>query len=275
MLFKGDSGFAESGFDRGVFTFQGECAGFGESVIDGFERVFGEVDRKGGVGVERESLRFAQASHEAIHGGRAVGLTALGKDFPEERDAVELVRHLVKRLILLGEPLAGLEGMERERAKVADGRLDRGGLDGSGGLGLVVVAALKAALVAAATGGTADGIAQLGDAAAQSGGALVNLRGELAGINTAIISPQGGGNIGIGLAIPINLALIPFDRINMILTNVCYSCAATIRSVPVGIPMNSAMNIVVGIDMFHNIYFSTAWPTHTWEVSTQHPESGP
>ncbi len=40
-----------------------------------------------------------------------------------------------------------------------------------------------------------------------SGGALVNLRGELAGINTAIISPQGGGNVGIGLAIPINLAL--------------------------------------------------------------------
>lgn len=40
-----------------------------------------------------------------------------------------------------------------------------------------------------------------------SGGALVNLRGELAGINTAIIAPNGGGNVGIGLAIPINLAL--------------------------------------------------------------------
>jgi serine protease Do len=40
-----------------------------------------------------------------------------------------------------------------------------------------------------------------------SGGALVNLHGKLIGINTAIISPQGGGNIGIGLAIPINLAL--------------------------------------------------------------------
>ncbi|MBI2969674.1 MAG: DegQ family serine endoprotease [Gammaproteobacteria bacterium] len=39
-----------------------------------------------------------------------------------------------------------------------------------------------------------------------SGGALVNLRGELVGINTAIFS-QDGGNIGIGFAIPINLAL--------------------------------------------------------------------
>jgi serine protease Do/serine protease DegQ len=38
-----------------------------------------------------------------------------------------------------------------------------------------------------------------------SGGALVNLRGELVGINTAILS-QSGGNVGIGFAIPINMA---------------------------------------------------------------------
>ena len=38
-----------------------------------------------------------------------------------------------------------------------------------------------------------------------SGGALVNLKGELVGINTAILSPsQQSGNIGIGFAIPIN-----------------------------------------------------------------------
>jgi serine protease Do len=38
-----------------------------------------------------------------------------------------------------------------------------------------------------------------------SGGGLINLRGELVGINTAIISP-GGGNVGIGFAVPINMA---------------------------------------------------------------------
>ena len=38
-----------------------------------------------------------------------------------------------------------------------------------------------------------------------SGGALVNLRGELIGINTAILSGS-GGNIGIGFAIPTNMA---------------------------------------------------------------------
>jgi serine protease Do len=39
-----------------------------------------------------------------------------------------------------------------------------------------------------------------------SGGALVNDRGELVGINTAILSHGSGGNEGIGFAIPINLA---------------------------------------------------------------------
>lgn len=38
-----------------------------------------------------------------------------------------------------------------------------------------------------------------------SGGALVNLRGELIGVNTAILGPN-GGNIGIGFAIPVNMA---------------------------------------------------------------------
>jgi serine protease Do/serine protease DegQ len=37
-----------------------------------------------------------------------------------------------------------------------------------------------------------------------SGGALVNLKGELVGINTAIIGPA-GGNVGIGFAVPSNM----------------------------------------------------------------------
>jgi serine protease Do/serine protease DegQ len=38
-----------------------------------------------------------------------------------------------------------------------------------------------------------------------SGGALINLRGELVGINSAIIGPA-GGNVGIGFAVPSNMA---------------------------------------------------------------------
>lgn len=46
-----------------------------------------------------------------------------------------------------------------------------------------------------------------------SGGALVNDRGELVGINTAILSHGSGGNEGIGFAIPVNLAHQVMDQI--------------------------------------------------------------
>ncbi|NRB38180.1 MAG: DegQ family serine endoprotease [Pseudomonadales bacterium] len=45
-----------------------------------------------------------------------------------------------------------------------------------------------------------------------SGGALLNLRGELVGINTAIIAPA-GGNVGIGFAIPSNMAMSSLEQI--------------------------------------------------------------
>jgi serine protease Do/serine protease DegQ len=45
-----------------------------------------------------------------------------------------------------------------------------------------------------------------------SGGALVNLRGELIGINTAIIGPS-GGNVGIGFAVPANMARAVLSQI--------------------------------------------------------------
>ena len=45
-----------------------------------------------------------------------------------------------------------------------------------------------------------------------SGGALVNTRAELIGINSQIISPS-GGNIGIGFAIPCNMARMVMDQL--------------------------------------------------------------
>jgi serine protease Do len=45
-----------------------------------------------------------------------------------------------------------------------------------------------------------------------SGGALIDLRGRLIGINTAILAP-GGGNVGIGFAVPINMARSVMEQI--------------------------------------------------------------
>jgi len=45
-----------------------------------------------------------------------------------------------------------------------------------------------------------------------SGGALINVRGELIGLNTAILSPS-GGNLGIGFAVPSNMVRSVMDQI--------------------------------------------------------------
>jgi serine protease Do/serine protease DegQ len=45
-----------------------------------------------------------------------------------------------------------------------------------------------------------------------SGGALVNLKGELIGINTAIIGPS-GGNVGIGFAVPVVMARAVMEQL--------------------------------------------------------------
>jgi len=45
-----------------------------------------------------------------------------------------------------------------------------------------------------------------------SGGALIDFQGHLVGINSAIIAPS-GGNVGIGFAVPINMAMAVVDQL--------------------------------------------------------------
>jgi S1-C subfamily serine protease len=45
-----------------------------------------------------------------------------------------------------------------------------------------------------------------------SGGPLVDLKGRLVGLNTAILAP-GGGNVGIGFAIPVNMTRVVMEQI--------------------------------------------------------------
>ena len=76
------------------------------------------------------------------------------------------------------------------------------------GLGQTVTSGIVSALGRSGLGGTGYQNFIQTDASinpGNSGGALVNLRGELVGINTMIFTPS-GGNVGIGFAIPSNLA---------------------------------------------------------------------
>ena len=79
-----------------------------------------------------------------------------------------------------------------------------------------------------------------------SGGALVNLKGELVGINTAIIGPA-GGNVGIGFAVPVVMAravmeqLVKFGevrrgRLGISMTDVVGGEGAVVSEVQAGSP---------------------------------------
>jgi serine protease Do/serine protease DegQ len=95
-----------------------------------------------------------------------------------------------------------------------------------------------------------------------SGGALVNLKGELVGINTAIIGPA-GGNVGIGFAVPVVMAhavmeqLVKFGevkrgRLGVSMVDVVGGEGATIADVQSDSPASRAGlrkgDVVVGLN---------------------------
>ena len=82
-----------------------------------------------------------------------------------------------------------------------------------------------------------------------SGGALVNLRGELIGINTAILGPN-GGNIGIGFAIPANMMKNLVDQI--IEYGEIRRGSLGIRGGDVNADLTEAMNLSVSRGAFVN-----------------------
>jgi Do/DeqQ family serine protease len=129
-----------------------------------------------------------------LHDGRTLKATLVGSD-PETDIAVLQVEN--------GE-LAALPMSDSEQLRVGDFVVAIGN---PFGLGQTVTSGIVSALGRSGLGieGYEDFIQT--DASinpGNSGGALVNLRGELIGINTAILS-RSGGNVGIGFAIPINM----------------------------------------------------------------------
>lgn len=130
-----------------------------------------------------------------LHDGRQFDAKLVGTD-PESDVAV---------LQIPARDLAELPVADSDRVRVGDFVVAIGS---PFGLGQTVTSGIVSALGRSGLGieGYEDFIQT--DASinpGNSGGALVNLRGELVGINTAILS-RSGGNIGIGFAIPINMA---------------------------------------------------------------------
>ncbi|MBI1195402.1 MAG: PDZ domain-containing protein, partial [Gammaproteobacteria bacterium] len=85
-----------------------------------------------------------------------------------------------------------------------------------------------------------------------SGGALVNLKGELVGVNTAILAP-GGGNVGIGFAIPSNMAiqlmhqLVEYGEVRRGLLGIAVQDLTPDLSLAFGLPEDSHGAVVVKV----------------------------
>lgn len=129
-----------------------------------------------------------------LHDGRTLKATLVGSD-PETDIAV---------LQVDSGKLAALPMSDSDRLRVGDFVVAIGN---PFGLGQTVTSGIVSALGRSGLGieGFEDFIQT--DASinpGNSGGALVNLRGELVGLNTAILS-KSGGNVGIGFAIPMNM----------------------------------------------------------------------
>lgn len=86
-----------------------------------------------------------------------------------------------------------------------------------------------------------------------SGGALVDLRGHLVGINTAILTENNGGNIGIGFAIPIDLArqvmeqIIKYGHVERGVLGVYVQDLSPHRAEALGLPQNTQGALVTEV----------------------------
>ncbi|MBW8858139.1 MAG: trypsin-like peptidase domain-containing protein, partial [Bradyrhizobium sp.] len=128
--------------------------------------------------------------------GRTVKATVLGTDKPSD-------------LAVLKVDVRGLQPVavgDSDQVRVGDVALAFGNPLGVGQTVTMGIVSAKGRATGSGDGSYEDFIQT--DAPinqGNSGGALINARGELIGINSQILTPS-GGNIGIGFAIPSNMA---------------------------------------------------------------------
>ncbi len=162
------------------------------------------VDGRGHILTNAHVVRGESRVTVVLNDGRRLPAQVLGTDFAEDLAVLETEE-------VVGLPAASL-GRSADLS-VGDQVLAIGsplGLSGTVTAGIVSALDREVRL-----GGSARTAVQT-DASinpGNSGGPLVNARGEVVGVNTAIAAGRGGGNIGIGFAIPIDRAAPIAERI--------------------------------------------------------------
>ncbi|MFT6397912.1 MAG: S1-C subfamily serine protease [Bradymonadia bacterium] len=181
----------------GVVSIQTQTARGGRFNPGGGEGSGVVVDREGHILTNHHVVQGASSVTVALSDGRTIEATVVGSDAATD---IALVR-----LSELPSDLTPIEFGDSDSVRAGQLTMAIGnpfGLSGSASLGMV-----------SATGRDRVGITDFEnfiqtDAAinpGNSGGALIDMRGRLIGINTAILS-RSGGSQGIGFAIPSNMA---------------------------------------------------------------------
>jgi serine protease Do len=176
-----------------------------------FRRFFGDLPERheparslgSGVIVDSSGIILTNA-HVVERATDIEAVAADGKKYKAKVVGLDRRTDLAVLRIQEGGPFPAAVLGDSEKLKVGDWVLAIGS---PFGLQHTVTAGIISAKGRSITGGAFDDFLQT-DAAinpGNSGGPLVNMSGEVVGINSAILS-RSGGNVGIGFAIPVNLA---------------------------------------------------------------------
>jgi serine protease Do len=155
------------------------------------------VDGAGYIATNRHVIEGADEVFVTLESGERLPATVVGQD---ERTDLALIK------VDAPDDLVALGFGDSDRARVGDWVLAIGNPFGLGGTATAGIISARGRDI---DSGLYDDYIQIDAPINQgnSGGPVFNAAGEVIGINTSIISPN-GGNVGIGLAIPSNQAKI-------------------------------------------------------------------